>query len=102
MNYFEQQQLAKIRVREAQRASERARLINLAFPRFRAWCWRAIGEWMLGGLALFGLCVWIGLSATAQGIIRPIRARRAERQLLALAEDFRQCHLVDDVAAIKV
>ena len=102
MNYFEQEQLAKIRVSEAQRASERTRLVNLAFPRFRVWRSRAIGEWLLGGLALLGLCVWIGLSATAQGIIRPIRVRRADRQLIALAEDFRQCYLVDDVGTIKL
>jgi hypothetical protein len=102
MNYFEQEQLAKIRVKDAQRASERIRLVNLAFPRFRAWRWRVFGEWLLGGLALLGLCVWVFLGATAQGITRPIRARRAERQLIALAEDFRQCHLVDDVETIKV
>ena len=97
MNYFKQEQLAKIRAKDAQRASERIRLVNLAFPRFRAWRWRAIGEWLLGGLVLLGFCVWIGLSATAQGITRPIRTRRANRQLMALAEDLRQCHLVDDV-----
>ncbi len=101
MNYFEQEQLAKIRVSEAQRTGERTRLANLAFPRFRAWRSRAIGEWLLGGLALLGFCVWVFLGATAQGITRPIRARRVERQLIALAEDFRQCHLVDDVETIK-
>ncbi len=101
MNYFEQQQLAKIRVREAQRAGDRVGLAKLVPSRFRVWRWRVFGEWLLGGLALFGLCVWVGLSATAQGITRPIRAKRAERQLLALAEDFRQCQLVDNIEAIK-
>ena len=101
MNYFEQEQLAKIRAKDAQRASERIRLVNLAFPRFRAWRWRAIGEWLLGGSVLLGFCVWIGLSATAQGITGPIRTRRANRQLMALAEDLRQCHLVADAGRTK-
>jgi len=92
MNYFEQEQLAKIRVKELQQASARTRPISLAFPRFRAWRWRAIGEWLLGGLALFGLCVWFLLGGAVQGITRPIRARRVNRQLTALAKNLRPRH----------
>ena len=90
MNYFEQQQLAKIRVREARRTGSRVRLAKLAPSRFRAWHWRAFAEWFLGGLVFLGLIAWFLLAKAARRVTAPIRAKTARADMLALVDEFQQ------------